>query len=318
MVKYLTKVASAEEEAELLEWLSQGEDNRKQFRSLKDAFDLGQFEFLVKSSDTEAEWKKLLRKIKPAEKPIFVISRKILRYAAVFVLGLLCMKAVESFLNKEQTAIHHFTAQVETGKGERSKITLPDNTTVWLNACSSISYDYDFGKQTRTVFLNGEAFFDVHKDASTPFVVSTENMTCRVTGTLFNVYAFGNDNIESVVLVDGAVTIEIGDYSIDVNPGELFEFDKETRRISSQQTNTDIHTGWRYGELMFEQMSFEELAKRLERNFYVTFVFENESVKRKSFGGTFRQYDSLETILKVISASAPIRYSIERDTVYIR
>jgi ferric-dicitrate binding protein FerR (iron transport regulator) len=321
IVKYLTKESSTEEEKDLLAWLSQSEENRKIFRSFKDAYDLGQFENHLKGSDTTAEWKKLLRRMKPAAKPVITFNpfRKVLRYAAIFVLGLLCMKVIDMFFVKKQpAAVNAFITRVETGKGERSKVTLPDSTVVWLNACSSISYDHDFGNQTRKIHIKGELFFDVRKDISKPFLVCTDNLNYRVTGTSFNVYSFDNDDIESLILVDGTVTLELGNYKTEVKPGEHIEFNKTARKISRHQTNVAIYTGWRFGELMFEKMTFEELAKRLERNFNITFVFENEKVKKESFGGTFRHYDSLETILKVISISTPIKYKIEKDTIYIR
>jgi ferric-dicitrate binding protein FerR (iron transport regulator) len=323
IVKYLTKAASSEEENELLAWLSQTEDNRCLFRSMKDAFDLGQFERLVKSSNTAEEWKKLLRRIKqPAAKQtkqLHAISpfRKIMRYAAVFVFGLLCMKALDAVFT-EKPVETEFITTLETGKGERSKLTLPDSTVVWLNACSYVSYGQDFGKQTRKVNLHGEAYFDVRKDASKPFLVCSDNFTYRVTGTSFNLYSFDNDNIESIVLVEGAVSVESGSFRAEIKPGELLEFDKTTRKIRRHRINTALYTGWRFGELMFDRMTFEELAKRLERNFNVTFVFENNRVKKESFGGTFRHYDSLETILKVIKTSTPFKYRIEKDTVYIK
>ena len=321
IAKYLTKESSAEEDADLLAWLSQNEENRKMIRSLKDAYDLGQFEYLIKRSDTAKQWKKLLRRIRSVAQQNRTISpfRKMLRYAAIFALGLLCMKASDIILVKKQpVAVYGSVTQVETGKGERSKVVLPDSTVVWLNACSSIGYHQDFGVKTRKIDLKGEAFFDVRKDVSKPFLVCADQMTWRVTGTSFNVYSFDNDNIAGFVLVEGSVVFEYGDDRTEIKPGELIEFDKTTHQINRRKTNTDIHTGWRKGDMMFEEMSFGELAKRLERNFNVTFVFENEKVKKESFGGTFRHYDSLETILKVISISTPMKYSIDKDVIYIR
>ena len=322
IIKYLTKEASAKEEAELLDWLSQHESHQQSFRSLKDAYDLGQLENHLKTSDTVIEWKKLLSRIKQSEKPARTISPlyHVVRYVAIFIVGLVCMKMVDIYIMKQRPSpvAKEFITKIETGKGERSKVTLPDSTTVWLNACSSITYNQDFGGQTRKVEMQGEAYFDVCKNISKPFLVCANSLTYRVTGTSFNVYSFDNDNTASLVLVEGSVILEYANYSTEIKPGELIEFNKTTRKIVRQQSNTSLYTNWRFGELMFEKMTFEELAIRLERYFNVTFVFENEKIKRETFGGTFRHYDSLETILKVISTSTPIKYKIEKDVVYIR
>jgi ferric-dicitrate binding protein FerR (iron transport regulator) len=120
-----------------------------------------------------------------------------------------------------------------------------------------------------------------------------------------------------LVLVEGSVAFEYEGYTTDVRPGELVEFNKTTRETYHKNTNPGFYTSWRYGELMFDKMTFEELAIRLERNFNVTFVFQNEKLKKETFGGTFRHYDSLETILKVISTSMPIRFRIEKNVVYL-
>jgi ferric-dicitrate binding protein FerR (iron transport regulator) len=319
IVKYLTKEASANEEEELLAWLSQSEENRQCLRSMKDAHDLGQFETCLKGSNTAVEWDKLLRRIKPAARPIRTISpfRKVLRYAAIFVLGLLCMKIADT-LPTQKPVVKGLVTRIETGKGERSKITLPDSSVVWLNACSAISYPQQFGDTERQVDMEGEAYFEVRTNAARPFVVHADSLTYCATGTSFNVYSFDSDHTASLVLVEGSVTLRYGSYRTEVKPGELIEIDKTARKISRQQTNTALYTGWRYGDLMFEKMTFEELTKRLERNFKVTFVFENEQMKKESFGGTFRHYDSLETILKVISTSTPVKYKIEKGIVYIR
>ena len=321
LVRYLTKEASTAEEEELLAWLMQSEDHRKTFRSLKDAFDLGQFEKHIANSNTAAEWEKLLRRIRLAEKPVRTISpfRIMLRYAAVFVLGLLCMKATDLIFSKKDVAhLPEMITKIETGKGERSRVTLPDSTVVWLNACSSISYDRNFGNTARKVNMKGELFFDVRKDTAKPFLVCTDSLNYLVTGTSFNVYSFDNENIESMVLIEGAVTLRFGNNSLDIKAGELTEFDKNASAIRRQNINPNLYAQWRFGELMFSNMTFEELAKRLERNFNVTFVFENEKAKKESFGGTFRHYDSLETIMKVISTSTPVKYKIEKDIVYVR
>jgi ferric-dicitrate binding protein FerR (iron transport regulator) len=87
-------------------------------------------------------------------------------------------------------------------KGERKKIMLPDSTEVHLNSGSSLVYNKDFGNKNREVWLKGEAFFEVTKDASHPFLVNTKRMMVKVLGTVFNVKAYNTkEDIETTVLV---------------------------------------------------------------------------------------------------------------------
>lgn len=166
--------------------------------------------------------------------------------------------------------------------------------------------------------MRGEAFFDVEKDPSKPFIVHTEPFTFRVTGTSFNVYAFDEEDEISFALIEGSVTAEKGTYMEKLRPGEVLVYDKTQAKISHRKLISSSYTAWRYGEMFFDKMTFEDLTRRLERNFNVKFKFENQKIKKESFGGSFRKYESLETIMKVISTSTPVKYRIEKDTVYIK
>jgi ferric-dicitrate binding protein FerR (iron transport regulator) len=316
----MTGAASEEDEAALFTWLSESEENKRTFRAMKDAYDLGRFETDMSESRSDSEWQKLLHRIRPEVKQAVQgkrFLRMTMRYAAIFVLGLLCMKLADIFRESPDHDATIAITRIETGKGERTKIFLPDSSVILLNSCSSISYDQSFGEKTRNIELTGEAFFEVYPAKSKPFLISTGDLRFRVTGTSFNICSYDNENTVSLVLEKGGVTFEHDGLSAKIKPGELVEFDKATRQTTRKKVDTGFYTRWRSGELVFEKMTFAELTRKLERNFNVTFVFRNEQMKNVTFGGTFRHYDSLATIMKVISTSTPFRYKIEKDTIYI-
>ena len=107
---------------------------------------------------------------------------------------------------------------------------------VWVNACSSISYDESFGKENRTIRMRGEVFFDVEKDPSKPFLVHAEPFTFRVTGTSFNVYAFDEEDEISLALIEGTVTAEKGSYMEKLRPGEVLVYNKTQAKITHKKT----------------------------------------------------------------------------------
>lgn len=320
IVRYLSGEASHAEHAVLLEWLEAGAENRREFRALKDSYDLGRIATSVREADTTAQWEKLRKRLQPAlplpEPKHRNLAADVFRYAAAVVAGVVLTCAGYYMAHRTGSSDRQIT-RIETGVGERSKITLPDGSVVWLNSCSTISYEPDFDRN-RDIALSGEAFFEVRKNPDHPFRVHSGEITYRVTGTSFNVYAFADDTAQTLMLVEGGVTLEYGKNMLAVKPGEVVEFDKQDRKFLVKHSDPALYTSWRSGELVFEQMSFGELAQRLERNFNVKFVFQNEQVRCETFGGSFRNYDTLETILKVIGTSTPIKYRIERDTVYIR
>lgn len=319
IVSYLNGEATPQQQAALLDWLTESEEHKRYFRSLKDVYDLGRMEADMHRSDTDDQWQKFLASVFPTRQHSgnwLHIGKRLLPYAAIFILGLVCMQLVG--LLTEQKKIEKSLTKIETGVGERSKVSLPDGSTVWVNACSAISYDADFGDTDRAIQMKGEAYFHVKKDPSRPFLVQADKLTFRVTGTSFNVYSFDDEASVSIALIEGAVVVEYAAGSELLHPGEMLVYDKQKETLERKQVKSDSYTAWRYGEMVFNKITFEDLTRRLERNFSAKFKFEDPAIKNTSFSGSFRKYESLETILKVISTSMPVQYKIEKDTVYIK
>jgi len=319
ILRYLQKNSSPDEQAVLLKWLEESEENRNYFRSLKDAHDLGKLDINIRNSRVDQQWKKFekqaLNKNNRTGASRYFLP--LMRYAAVFILGLISFQTIFYLTKRNEKEILRQTI-IEAGIGERSKITLPDGSKIWINACSSIAYDNNYGNTDRQVYLKGEGYFEVHTDTLKPFFVHADKFTYRVTGTSFNVYSFDDENETSIALLEGGVTIERGNFSEKLLPGQVFNFNKESGRYTLSTVNVNRLSSWRKGELVFDNITFEELAKRLERNFNIQFVFENDNVRKHSFGGSFHNYESVETIMRVISTSTPVRYKIQENIVYVK
>jgi ferric-dicitrate binding protein FerR (iron transport regulator) len=323
IIKYLSGEISPEEQKLLLKWLEESEENKKYFRSLKDTCDLIHFEADLKESRVGEQWAKFLKTIsnnyetrKSATRK--AISLTLIRYAAVFISGILCLQLFH-FLPEKADDKSPAITKIETGAGDKSKITLPDGSTVWINACSSITYDHTFGEDTRSVTLNGEAYFEVKTDTAKPFMVHADHFTYMVTGTSFNVYSYKNETKTSLALLEGGVTAEYDSHTVKIHPGEMLVYDKTAGRLTVKKTDVNILSSWCHGEFIFENMTFEDLSKRLARMFDVHFAFENREMMKASFSGTLRYYDSLDTIMRVIKTSNPaLSYRIEENIIHIR
>lgn len=316
ILRYLQKSSSPEEQGILLKWLNKSEKNSQYFRLLKDAHDLGKLDIHLSNSQADQQWAKFKKQILNNKINIFRYFNLFMRYAAVFILGLICYQTILYFTNKDEEDILKTTI-IETGIGERSKINLPDGSKIWINACSSIAYENNYGNIDRQVYLKGEGYFEVHTDTLKPFYVHADRFIYEVTGTSFNVYSFDDENETSIALLEGGVTIEHENFSEHLLPGQVFNFDKESGKYTLATVDVNRLSSWRKGELEFDNITFEELAKRLERNFNIQFVFENNYARKHSFGGSFRNYESVETIMKVIGTSTPIKYKIRENIVYV-
>ena len=93
--------------------------------------------------------------------------------------------------------------------GAKSCITLPDGTKAWLNAGTELTYNEDYGQKKRTLFLTGEAFFDVAKDKEHPFIVNTSDLIIQALGTQFNVKAYPEEKIITTTLVEGKIDVRM-------------------------------------------------------------------------------------------------------------
>ncbi|MCD8270424.1 MAG: hypothetical protein LUD46_19650 [Parabacteroides sp.] len=106
-----------------------------------------------------------------------------------------------------------------------------------------------------------------------PFLVKVDKFTYRVTGTSFNVYAFDEDDEISIALLEGGVTIEYDSNTRKLYSEEMFTYNKKNNEITLKKVNVNLLTSWCRGEFVFDNMTFDELARRLERSYKVEFVF---------------------------------------------
>ena len=206
--------------------------------------------------------------------------------------------------------------------GKRFILNLSDGTTVHLNAGTSIKYPEQFIKgKKREVFINGEAYLDVAKDSLHPFFVNMKGVHVKVLGTQFNVSAYPEDETTDVVLVEGAVNLfdtEKGDQNATVlKPGFKASFDKEDQQITTTEVVTGIYTAWMKGELVFRNMTFKNIMKKLERHYNVIIVNDNTTLSDKLFNASFGN-EPLELVLEDFKRNYAIDYRIKGNIISIK
>jgi len=209
--------------------------------------------------------------------------------------------------------------------GKRFDITLSDGTTVFLNAGSSIKYPVKFIKGLdRHVYLNGEAFFDVTKDKSHPFIVDAQEINVEVLGTKFNVSSYRDDSEIDVVLVEGSVSLEkekkMGskDNTVILQPGFNGSFNKMENTISTGKVNTSLYTSWMTGIMVFRNTPFKEIVKKLERVYNVTITINNKELVNEHFNASIEvDKETIEEVLSYFNKLYEIEYKIVDNKVFI-
>lgn len=199
-------------------------------------------------------------------------------------------------------------ARLITKKGQEMNFTLPDGTRVWLNAGSILTLSKEFNKDTRTVALNGEAYFEVQHDASKPFLVNLPGMlgeTSRimVLGTRFNVSAYAKDTAIKATLVEGIINMSNGSHSIVLKPGQEASIDnKQARGLFLADADTAIATSWKEGFFKFDNAPIEEILTKIGRWYNVDIVYK-DLVPASNYSGTISKSLKLSALLEALQSS---------------
>lgn len=328
IIKYFQNSATKEEEADLLKWIEESEDNKQLFAALKNTWVISSMADRDRDIETlHNKFDNLLQKIEghsEVELPVKNynqnhIIRVIMRFAAVIIVTA-CITTILSYLvwNKPKPVLYN---QLEVPCGQQAKLTLSDGTRIWLNSKSKLKYPDRFSGLSREVLLDGEGYFEVTHNEKHPFIVKTSTLKVKVLGTSFNVSSYNNDNDMKLTLIKGSVSMlnPENDHEITrIKPNEMAVYSKKDQLLSVKEVETDLYSSWRHGQFKFRKLSFEEISKRLSRNYNVTFILLNKSLKTTTFNGSFYNYEPLEQILKVLKTNTSFCYKIRKDTVIIK
>lgn len=208
-----------------------------------------------------------------------------------------------------------YLVEVAARPGENTSFTLSDGTTVWLNSNSSLKYSNHFSQEERKVELKGEAYFDVAHNESIPFVIEAGECEIRVVGTKFNVFAY-NDDCVRTDLVEGVVQVSVND-SIKVVLNQNESLLACSGEVTKNRLESTAFLDLQNGIYTFDDLTFDEISKRLELYFGTTVDIENESLKQHKFSGKVRLEDGLEGILKTIKRIYRFDFEVENDKIII-
>lgn len=211
----------------------------------------------------------------------------------------------------------------QNSKGTKSTIQLADGSKVWLNADSKIQYPELFEGNTREVYLNGEAFFDVIKNAKKPFIIHLANGTVRVLGTSFNIRAYDNEKSVETSVATGKVAF-IPSYKGDarrrdtvfITPNNKVSYTYSSEKLSILPTLPADDKAWIEGRLIFKAMSLHDIAIELERNFGKNVVFLDDALKDYILTGSFKN-NTLEEVMYYLSKTKGFYYKITNTELLI-
>ncbi|HUX57357.1 MAG TPA: FecR domain-containing protein [Bacteroidales bacterium] len=313
ITRYLTGEAGQEEIDELQKWLGASDDNLLYFQQLKIIWDNSEHFNNEKMIDVDKAFN-LINKRVTFRSPVTNFWHYWNKIAAVLLIPLVLGNLLYFLFraNNYTTTQEPVYNELFAAFGTRSALKLSDGTSVWLNSGSSIKYPDRFVGNNRTIFLKGEAYFEVESDLKKPFIVETSSLSVKATGTKFNVSGYTSAEEAEVTLVSGKVEVSLTDDKKNIKSSTLdinqhFSFNKINRTTSISNVDTYKYIAWKDGKLVFRNEPLSNVVNKISQVFNIDIEIKGEEIQNYCFRATF-QDESLTEILKLLKISSPIDY----------
>lgn len=307
LTRYLTGETGPAENAAIEVWLAESPDHREALEELRQVLEAADSVKPGTNVDTDAAWAKVQQQMSKPEKgkvvqmPASNTNRqwRLAALAAVFVGVIAIAGALLYFTPSENSPVK--MATVITGSHTTTD-TLPDGTVVTLNKNSTISYPKEFTGNQRLVSLTGEAFFEVARDTTKPFIIDAGQVDVTVLGTSFNVKAYEAAGDVEVVVATGKVQVTDETRKVILNAGDKAQYTAESKQLEVLMNDDIDYQFWRLKKLVFANTSLSEVIDVLNRQYQAKLSLENDAAAACRFTATFED-DSLQTILDVLTAT---------------
>lgn len=362
ITRLLANEASTDDEHTIIRWLEDNDENITEYASRERLWNAIEIVFKRKKYDPGAAFNKFKEKTRnhagkksPDPSAFTRMIRNYFRWAAIGLILIALGSFGTYFIIKYSGISGEKHYEVSSPPGSRSNITLADGTTVWLNAGSKLTYNGDFDHDNRSVYLEGEGYFNVKKDRDNPFTVITSQLEIVALGTSFNVKSYEEESIIQTTLVSGLVVVsrskhKVREKGLVLEPNQQITYYKgsgeiaftnkadtetesagvktndevraepimaeEPKIVLSKGIDPEIFTSWKDNRLIFDNETFESIAVKLERRYGAKIIIEDEKIKTKKFKGRFDEI-TIEQALSALKFASHFDYYIKQDTIYI-
>jgi len=204
-----------------------------------------------------------------------------------------------------------------TPRGGQFQADLPDGTKVWLNAASSITYPVLFSGKERLVELTGEAYFEVAKNASRPFIVKTETQTVQVLGTHFNINSYADEQSVKTTLLEGSIKItgHAGKNTVQLNPSQQ-SVNTEGKISVIDDADVDEAVAWKNGKFLFKNADLQTVMRQLARWYDVDVEFQG-AVAPKHYHGRISRNVPVSQVFEILKTSG-VNFIINGRTIIVK
>lgn len=216
-------------------------------------------------------------------------------------------------LNEKPTEIVYNT--ISTPRGGQYQLTLADGSKVWLNAASSLRFPASFTGNERKVEITGEAYFEIAKNASMPFIVSANGLNVEVLGTHFNINSYADEAAITTTLLEGAVKVSKGNALQLLSPGQQAQVTNNGPIRVSKIIDVEEVMAWKNGSFVFNSTDIENIMRQISRWYDVDVSFDG-SISKELFSGIVSRTSKLSQVLKIMER-AGVKFKIEGKRIVV-
>jgi ferric-dicitrate binding protein FerR (iron transport regulator) len=339
LVNYITDNIEPAEKQQIEAWIEEDDLHKALYLELQETWNAALF---IENNDqihAEQEYRKLLYRLKIPEKKSLKMKPMLL-YAAAVLFAVFITGIIGYLYNKPAREDRPLYAQsIYVPVGNKKKLILKDSTVVWLNSGSVLQVSNGFGVSNRTVYLEGEGYFEVKTNKKLVFTVKTKEYTIRDIGTIFNIKTYSTDAKFEAAVMEGEISIE-GKFTREQKTSKIFlkrngvlKIDKpilnQEKTVATsfvidssvvkvlKAENIDNYAGWKDNLLVFDDDNFTDIAHKLERKYNVTILIKDEQLANYRYSGSFNNIPDIQNILDILKETTPVSYSMKGDTITI-
>jgi ferric-dicitrate binding protein FerR (iron transport regulator) len=312
LTRFLADEITPEEKELLLQWKKASVDNEKQFDELQKIWQAMDKTTSKHDIDIDTEWRHLQVTLdQTMHRQVKTIPLSFLvRVAAAVLIAFGLFYFGWNFLTVKT---------VKTKITETNEIVLPDGSRVTINADSKLTYKRDFGKESRILNLQGEAFFEVQKNPDRPFIIQAGNAEIKVLGTSFNVKAYKEMNKIEVTVAEGVVSLyekDMKQKKVLAGKGEKAVYNKQQKIVKKQANDDRNYISWKTQLIVFENDSLLNIAETLSDVYHKDIIILDPSLNNCTVTTKFENKD-LETVIKVLESTLDIRLEEKEGKIFI-
>lgn len=308
LTRYFTGELNDDSRHAVEEWIHASDQNRAIAEQMKDIYQAADTLYAMNEADEDTALGYFHSKMR--NHSILKFVRMVERIAAILILPIIIFAAIQYYHSVQRS---HEMVQFTTNPGMIGSTHLPDGSIVSLNSGTTIIYPKEFSGDERRVNISGEAYFNVAKDRSHPFIVHTaNNADIKVYGTHFNVEAYSDDDFVRTTLEEGSVAVRYPDCNGNweerkIVPGEMALYSVKNHSMEVKKADVDVVVSWKDGQLIFRNTLASDVLNSIAKRYNVQFIINNNQCMGNRFTGKIEQ-QRLDKILDFLSLMSNMHF----------